>query len=116
MKKFILISICVMLLALYAIDEQHQRIDAEWGVWKELTLDGAKPEKPGTCIYCEYIKPFFQKYQKEKTKPVRKTQFEEIDSTLKDWPFPGANGNYIPSRDGLENSDTIVDGYPYNNV
>lgn len=42
--------------------------------------------------------------------------FEEIDEELKDWPFPGANGNWIPSRDGLDNSDTIVDGFPYNRV
>ena len=41
---------------------------------------------------------------------------EERDSALTDWPFPGANGNWIPSRDGIENSDTIVDGYPYNHV
>ncbi len=41
---------------------------------------------------------------------------EYLDSCLKDWPFPGANGNWIPSRDGLNNSDTIVDGFPYNRV
>ena len=40
----------------------------------------------------------------------------ERDSALENWPFPGAKGNYIPSRDGLENSDTIVDGFPYNHV
>ena len=44
------------------------------------------------------------------------SSFEEIDEVLKDWPFPGANGNWIPSRDGLDNSDTIVDGFPYNRV
>ena len=41
---------------------------------------------------------------------------EERDSALRDWPFPGAKGNWIPSRDGLENSDTIVNGFPYNRV
>ena len=119
MKKLILISTGVLLIALYAIAEQHQRIDAEWGEWKELTLDGANPPKPGICIYCMYIKPFFQKSHEQDSiipKPVVKSGLEEIDSMLKDWPFPGANGNYIPSRDGLENSDTIVDGYPYNHI
>lgn len=43
-------------------------------------------------------------------------EFENTDSMLRDWPFPGANGNYIPSRDGLENCDTVVDGFPYNHV
>lgn len=41
---------------------------------------------------------------------------EYLDSCLKDWPFPGANGNWVPSRDGVNNSDTIVDGYGYNHV
>jgi hypothetical protein len=41
---------------------------------------------------------------------------EERDSALRDWPFPGANGDWIPCRDGLENCDTIVDGHPYNHV
>ena len=41
---------------------------------------------------------------------------ENIDSILKDWPFPGANGNFIPCRDGLKNCDTIVDGFPYNHI
>ena len=40
----------------------------------------------------------------------------EMELCGKDWPFPGANGNWIPSRDGLNNSDTIVDGFPYNRV
>jgi hypothetical protein len=44
------------------------------------------------------------------------SQMDYIDSCLKDWPFPNANGNWIPSRDGLENCDTIVDGCPYNHV
>lgn len=44
------------------------------------------------------------------------SSFEETVEELKDWPFPGANGNWVPSRDGLENSDTIVDGFPYNRV
>ena len=34
----------------------------------------------------------------------------------KDWPFPGANGEFVPSRDPLEESDTIVDGYGYNRI
>ena len=37
-----------------------------------------------------------------------------LDSVLQDWPFPGANGEYVPSRESLENSDTIVNGYGYN--
>ena len=41
---------------------------------------------------------------------------EERDSSLRDWPFPGANGNWIPSRDGLDNCDTIVNGFPYNHI
>ena len=44
------------------------------------------------------------------------TEDEYLDSILKDWPFPGARGNWIPSRDGIENSDTVVDGFPYNRV
>ena len=71
----------------------------EWGEWKEATLDGANPETHGICFYCDYIKPFFLKFHKQATKPVKKSQFEEIDSTLKNRPFPGAKGNYFPSRD-----------------
>lgn len=37
-----------------------------------------------------------------------------LDSVLQDWPFPGAKGEYVPSRESLENSDTIVNGYGYN--
>ena len=47
---------------------------------------------------------------------VKQESLEQIDSALKDWPFPGANGDWLPSRDGLENCDTIVDGFPYNRV
>lgn len=46
--------------------------------------------------------------------------YEEYDrkfkEEFKDYPFPGGNGNWIPSRDGPEKSDTIVDGYEYNRV
>lgn len=38
------------------------------------------------------------------------------ENPLKDWPFPGANGDFVPSRDALEESDTVVDGYPYNRI
>ena len=64
MKKVVLIITGVLLIALYAMDKQHKRIEAEWGEWKELTLDGAKPQKPGVCSYCDYIKPLFQKSHK----------------------------------------------------
>lgn len=38
----------------------------------------------------------------------------ELDSVLEDWPFPGAKGQWIPSRERPEDSDTIVDGFGYN--
>lgn len=41
---------------------------------------------------------------------------EYLDSVLKDWPFPKAGGKWVPSRDGIENSDTVVEGFPYNRV
>ena len=119
MKRIILWSIAVLFIIAYIIAENHRRVENQWGVWKEQTLDGAKPKKPGICFYCDFIKPLFLKRHEQDSivpKPVVKSRLDEIDSMLKDWPFPGANGNYIPSRDGLEKSDTIVDGYPYNNV
>ena len=68
MKKVALIVTGVLMLVLYAIAEQHQTIEKEWGKWKELTLDGAHPKKPNTCIYCDYIKPLVDKYYGQEKK------------------------------------------------
>lgn len=39
---------------------------------------------------------------------------EELDSSLKDFPFPGANGEYIYMRSSsTEEPDTVVDGVGY---
>lgn len=59
--------------------------------------------------------PVVKKLEEKKKLRLGKTM-AEIDSMLKDWPFPGANGEWIPARDGLENCDTIVNGFPYNRV
>jgi len=67
MRKIILWIVALLFIALYAIDKRHRDIQRQWGEWKELTLDGAHPEKPGTCFYCEYIKPLISKvYEQEK--------------------------------------------------
>ena len=57
----------------------------------------------------------------EKKSHIENSSFNEeieyliyLDSVLRDWPFPGAKGEYVPSRESLENSDTVVDGYGYN--
>lgn len=42
---------------------------------------------------------------------------EDRDSMLKDWPFPGANGNYLIMRSSdPEPPDTIVDEIGYRRV
>lgn len=122
MKKVVLIITGVLLIALYTIAEQHRQVDVARGEWKTewLLSNGlTNIEYPDFCFYCDYIKPLFGERHEQDSiapKPVVKSRLEEIDDMLKNWPFPGANGNYIPSRDGLENSDTIVDGYPYNHI
>ena len=62
MKKIVLIIIGVLFVASLAIDAQHQKIEDEWGKWKTETLDGAHPERPSFCVYCDYINPLIQKY------------------------------------------------------
>jgi hypothetical protein len=59
--------------------------------------------------------PVVKKLEEKKRLRLGRTMAER-DSMLKDWPFPGANGEWIPSRDGIENSDTVVNGFPYNRV
>lgn len=42
---------------------------------------------------------------------------EEIDSILKDWPFPGANGEWLLMRSSdPEPPDTIINGIGYRHV
>lgn len=65
MKKIVLGIIIVLFLALYGIAENHQRVQNQWGEWKELTLDGAHPEKPGFCLYC-YIRAKFNDYKDDR--------------------------------------------------
>ena len=60
MKKIFLGIIVILFLTLYGIAENHQRVQKQWGEWKEQTLDGAHPEKPGFCLYC-YIRDKFRK-------------------------------------------------------
>ena len=66
MKKIFLGIIVILFLTLYGIAENHQRVQKQWGVWKEQTLDGAHPEKPGFCLYC-YIR---DKFNGDSIKPV----------------------------------------------
>ncbi len=45
------------------------------------------------------------------------SQMEYIDSCLKDVPFPGGNGNWIPAKFPDQGPpDTIVDGIGYINI
>ena len=67
-------------------------------------------------IGCSKNSPCYNSIVENKSVQIKDMTTEEADSMLKDWPFPGANGNWIPSRDGLENCDTIVDGFPYNHI
>lgn len=61
MKKIAFGIILTLFVALYAINEMHRNNEYQWAKWKELTLDGARPEKPGPCFYCEYVKPIIRK-------------------------------------------------------
>jgi len=67
MRRIILWSIAVLIIIAYMIDENHRKVEAEWGEWKEATLDGANPQKPGICFYCDYIKPLIQECHKKHT-------------------------------------------------
>ena len=65
MKKIVLIIIGALLLALYAIVEQHRQVDIARGEWKTewLLSEGlTDKEYPDFCFYCDYIKPLIQKY------------------------------------------------------
>ena len=85
MKKIVFGIIIVMFLALYGIAENHQRVQRQWGEWKEQTLDGAHPEKPGFCLYC-YIKDKFSDYNKDKygaELEKRDQKIEELEDSIR---------------------------------
>ena len=68
-------------------------------------------------VKAKYEKNFHQKYYDDNGNELSYMEYMEyLNTKLKDWPFPGANGEWIPSRDGIENSDTVVNGFPYNRV
>jgi len=62
MKKIVLYTLLILFVALYVMDKRHRDIQRQWGEWKELTLDGAHPEKPGSCFYCEHVKPLIENW------------------------------------------------------
>lgn len=62
MKKIFRCILIVLFILQYVIYENHRKVENEWGKWKEATLDGWHPEKPGPCFYCDYIKPLIDKY------------------------------------------------------
>lgn len=61
MKKVVLWTITLLYIVTDIIYENHRNVEDQWGEWKELTLDGAQPQKPGFCFYCTYIKPLIDK-------------------------------------------------------
>lgn len=56
------------------------------------------------------------KNENTSSEPTYMEEMKMLDEKLKDWPFPGAHGKYVPSRDPLDQCDTIVDGYGYNHI
>ncbi|MBO4589575.1 MAG: hypothetical protein J5698_01200 [Bacteroidaceae bacterium] len=53
----------------------------------------------------------------EKEKLNERPTWDELNEMLKDEPFPGGNGDWIPMREPfLQEPDTIVDGIPYAHV
>lgn len=71
MKKLILISTGILMIALYAIAEQHRQVDVARGEWKTewLLSNGlTNIEHPDFCFYCDYLRPLFQKSHKQETK------------------------------------------------
>lgn len=60
--------------------------------------------------------PVVKELQEEKRLRLGPTR-EEIDSTLKDWPFPGANGEWLLMRSSdPEPPDTVINGIGYRHV
>ena len=58
--KIILWILGIAFILLWIIADNHRDVERQWGEWKTLTLDGAKPERPGFCFYCTYIRPLIE--------------------------------------------------------
>ena len=68
MRKIAYIIIGVLLIALWAIAEQHRRVEVARGEWKTewLLSEGLTDMTyPKHCIYCDYIKPLIGKYHEQ---------------------------------------------------
>ena len=64
MKK-LYITVGILLIAFFAVVEQHRQVEAARGEWKTewLLSEGQTNAKyPENCIYCDYIKPLIGKH------------------------------------------------------
>ena len=98
MKKIVLF---VLILSFVGCQKSkpYKMTDAQKKIWEEAGIELMDDVVLKECIqrgitYDEYM--------------------EELDSILKDWPFPGANGKYIYVRScNPVKPDTVVDGVEY---
>ena len=103
MRKVIYFIIAVILITAYGIAEQHQSIDAARAEWKTewLISNGLTDmEPPGTCIYCDYIKPLISTgFFPEEAFIIPNDRFPHI--TFSERP-KGDLGSYTPKTNTID--------------
>ncbi len=89
--KIVFYIILTVFLLLYAIDENHQRVEVARGKWKTemLTRNGYPPiDEPGFCFYCTYIKPLIEDNEAMRSKNGKESKSEDNQQGIINWDEP----------------------------